>query len=96
MPQLLPGLRATEPQEEPMTSSFYVANPKYRALFDEALPFARLLMAFDIQAGRNISDPEGWVKNIQAGFASTAILRGETIVEVAARHLAPARSEVAA
>jgi hypothetical protein len=76
--------------------TFYVANPTYRALFDEALPFARLLMAFDIQAGRNISDEEAYLKEIQACFASTAILRGESIVEVAARHLQPATARAAA
>jgi hypothetical protein len=77
-------------------SSFFVADPIYRALFDEALPFARLHLAFDRQDGRHIGDEEGWVKNIQAAYASTAILRGETIVQVAARHLQPTTASAAA
>jgi hypothetical protein len=77
-------------------NNFYVADPRYRALFDEALPFARLHLAFDKQDGRYIPDEDGWVKNIQAAYASTAILRGETIVQVAARHLQPATARVAA
>jgi hypothetical protein len=77
-------------------STFYVADPRYRALFDEALPFARLHLAFDRQDGRHINDERIWVKNIQAAYTSTAILRGETIVEVAARHLRPAAASVAA
>ncbi len=77
-------------------SSFYVADPRYRALFDEALPFARLHLAFDRQDGRHIGDEDGWVRNIQAAYASSAILRGETVVEVAARHLRPAVASVAA
>jgi hypothetical protein len=77
-------------------SVFYVADPRYRALFDEARPYALLHLAFDKQAGRHISDEDGWVKNIQAAYASTAILRGESIVEVAARHLQPATARAAA
>ncbi len=77
-------------------SRFHVADPRYMALFDEALPFARLHLAFDRQDGRHISDEAGWVKNIQSAYASTAILRGETIVEVASRHLQPATASFAA
>ena len=77
-------------------SSFHIADPRYRALFDEALPFAQLHLAFDRQDGRLAGDEDVWVKSIQAAYASTAMLRGETIVEVAARHLQPTASSVAA
>jgi hypothetical protein len=77
-------------------TAFFVDHPKYMALFAEALPYARLHLALDRQDGRHITDEDGWVNNIQAAYASTAILRSESIVEVAARHLRPANASVAA
>jgi exonuclease V gamma subunit len=56
----------------------------YRRLLAEALPFARVELAW-MRQRRSISDEPGMLRNIQAAFASTAMIRGEPIEATIAR-----------
>ena len=56
----------------------------YRRLLAEALPFARVELAW-MKQRQHVSDEPGMLRNIQAAFASTAMIRGETIEETVAR-----------
>lgn len=67
----------------------------YRRLLDQALPFARVELAW-MKQRQNVTDEPGMLRNIQAAFASTAMVRGEGIEETIARLWAPLNREKAA
>lgn len=69
---------------------------RYEALIQEAMPFARLEVAFLKQQGDNLSDEGAWVRNIAAAYASFALMRGQSIEQVALRHLQPVTKDIAA
>ena len=56
----------------------------YRRLLAEALPFARVELAW-MKQRQHVTDEPGMLRNIQAAFASTAMVRGQTIEETIAR-----------
>ena len=56
----------------------------YRRLLAKALPFARVELAW-MKQRQHVSDEAGMLRNIQAAFASTAMVRGETMEETIAR-----------
>ena len=56
----------------------------YRRLLAEALPFARVELAW-MKQRRHVSNEPGMLRNIQAAFASTAMIRGESIEDTIAR-----------
>jgi exonuclease V gamma subunit len=67
----------------------------YRRLLVEALPFARVELAW-MKQRRAITDEPGMLRNIQAAFASTAMIRGQSIEETIARLWKPLNKERAA
>jgi hypothetical protein len=56
----------------------------YRRLMAEALPFARVELAW-MKQRQHVTNERGMLGNIQAAFASTAMMRGEAIEETIAR-----------
>lgn len=69
----------------------------YRALFNDAAPFARLEVAFLIQQGKiREVDSDNYERQIRHAYASTARLRGETVEQTAMRHLQPVPARKAA
>jgi hypothetical protein len=66
----------------------------YEALIAEAMPYARAEVAAMKDRGDNLSNEPSWLRNIAASYASTAMIRGETIAQVAAR-LCPANIRAA-
>ena len=56
----------------------------YRRLLAEALPFAKVELAW-MRQRQHVANAPGMVRNIQAAFASTAMMRGETIDQTVAR-----------
>ena len=56
----------------------------YRRLMAEALPFARVELAW-MKQRQHVANERGMLRNVQAAFASTAMMRGESIEETVAR-----------
>lgn len=56
----------------------------YRRLMAEAMPFARIELAWAKQR-QHVSNEPGYLRNAAAAFASTAMIRGQTIEETVAR-----------
>ena len=56
----------------------------YRRLLGDALPFARVELAW-MKQRQHVTNEPGMLRNIQAAFASTAMIRGETIEQTIAR-----------
>ena len=56
----------------------------YSRLMADALPFARVELAW-MKQRQHVADETGMLRNVQAAFASTAMLRGETIEATVAR-----------
>lgn len=60
--------------------------PAYRMLYAAAEPLARADVDAMIAHGVSLSDPAQWQHEIQAAYASTSLLTGQTLQEVARRH----------
>lgn len=68
----------------------HVTDPAYRALFNDAAPYARLEVAFLVKHGTiRAVDADNYERQLRHAYASTARLRGESLEQVAMRHLQP-------